>query len=218
MLGRCIAWGIAAIAVATIVVPSASARTFEVNRLGDPVPDGCTRQECTLREAVIAANERSGPDAIVLRSGREYSIQQAGSGEDLGALGDLDVSDPVKIEADGRRRATIQANGLDRALDFFARGTVTRLAITGGVLPVGERGAAISGEAPVRVLRSKITGNRADAGFGNAAGGLYLLDGGAIKRSVIADNDASGNAGGAWVSGNPGAPFVVDRSRFVRNR
>lgn len=208
----------ASVAASLAVAGGASARTFEVNRVADPVPDGCTRAECTLREAILAANARPGADEVVVRSGRRYQLQVTGGGEDLGATGDLDVTDLLVLRADARRRAAIDANGLDRVLDLRARTTLSRLTITGGLLAsMGGRGAGVSATgAPVRIVRSAIRGNVAD-GSGVAAGGLYALDGGAVVRSSISGNSATGNSGGLWVAGELDSPFTMDRVRIVGN-
>jgi CSLREA domain-containing protein len=49
-------------------LPAAHAATFTVTRTDDPVPNGCTATDCSLREAVNAANARAGADTIVLRA------------------------------------------------------------------------------------------------------------------------------------------------------
>ncbi|MGF1470507.1 MAG: CSLREA domain-containing protein [Rubrobacteraceae bacterium] len=42
----------------------ARADTFEVNSLSDPGTGGCDANECTLREAIEAANDNAEPDEI----------------------------------------------------------------------------------------------------------------------------------------------------------
>ena len=47
-----------AAALATVAIgATAEARTFTVTDRGDSEPGPCTRSDCTVREAVIAANE-----------------------------------------------------------------------------------------------------------------------------------------------------------------
>jgi CSLREA domain-containing protein len=205
----------AAVAWLALTAP-ALGRTFEVNRTSDPAPDGCTRSECTLREAIIAANVRPGGDEVILRSGRRYELAQPGA-DDVAMLGDLDVLSPLRVGVSARRRATIDANDLDRIFDFRGSGgSLSRLEITGGLVTGGQRGGAVAGDAPVRIVRSRVVGNRALTP-GGTAGGVYLLAGGAIKRSLIAGNEATSNAGGLWVFGEEGDPFVIDRSRIEGN-
>src|SRR5688572_19999473 len=96
---------VAVLAAACALAPAAAAKTFKVTTGADHEPDGCTAADCTLREALIAANRRAGADVIVLRSGRAHTLAIAGRGEDEAALGDLDVRDRVEIRASGKRRA-----------------------------------------------------------------------------------------------------------------
>lgn len=68
---------LAALATATalcILGSSAQAATFEVTRTNDPAPNGCKKRDCSLREAVIAANNRNGADAIVLPRRATYRL------------------------------------------------------------------------------------------------------------------------------------------------
>lgn len=71
-----------------------SAATFAVTRFDDG-SDGSCDADCTLREAVIAANAAAGADTITLPAGSyDLTIQDATAGvdEDLAATGDLDVA------------------------------------------------------------------------------------------------------------------------------
>lgn len=59
-------------AALTLICGAAQAETFVVTRFDDPVPDTCTSQDCSLREAAIAAtqNDPAGPvDRIDLAVG-----------------------------------------------------------------------------------------------------------------------------------------------------
>jgi hypothetical protein len=72
------------------------------------VPSG---GQCTLRAAIQFANTRPGADTIYLPAGT-YTLALAGSGENSGATGDLDITDSVTIigsggNQDGDRTATI---------------------------------------------------------------------------------------------------------------
>src|SRR5262249_21786233 len=87
---------------ATLVVVAAflavaRAATITVDSTTDSaVPDG----NCGLRDAILAANRDSAVDACVAGSGADvvvvpagtYTLSLAGSDEDAGAVGDLDVT------------------------------------------------------------------------------------------------------------------------------
>ena len=99
-----------AIATALLGAGAAQARTYEVTARTDHKPDGCSATECTLREAVIAANKHRGADTIALPSRKRYELALASTGEDRAANGDLDItSGPLTIVHRGRGTATIDA-------------------------------------------------------------------------------------------------------------
>ena len=65
---------------------SAAAKKFEVNTTADHRPGACTKSDCTLREAIIRANEHSGPDKVLLPASDDpYALTRPGSGEDEAA-------------------------------------------------------------------------------------------------------------------------------------
>ena len=168
-----------ALAVVLAAVPAAQARTYEVNARNDAKPNGCTAEDCTLREAVIAANAHPGADTIALPSRKRYELTIKSTGEDRAANGDLDIrSGPLTIVHRGRGRATIDANGIDRAFDIGkARTTLDKLVVTGGFSNKndadGDGGGIVVGDlgdAPLTILRSRIVHNRAPWVGGNGGG------------------------------------------------
>jgi hypothetical protein len=182
-----------AVAVASLVAlslgaGSASARTFKANLLGDPTPNGCTAGNCSLREAVLAANTRSGFDSIVLRPGKVYRLAIVGLNEELAATGDLDVTDPLAVSTPkfrrtprGRRRArpaTIDGGGIDRILDLSDPLTLRRLVLRNGHAQAPEQdGGAIAAEdtdtVALKAFDVRFLDNHADR-YGGAA---ILYDG-----------------------------------------
>jgi len=232
-------------AVVLAFASAATANTFTVTKRGDPVPDACKPRDCSLREAVLRANARDGRDVIVLPGRRgAYRLAQAGSGEDAAATGDLDVTDgPLVIRHRGRGRATIDAREIDRAFDVLegAPTTFVKLVIRGGVTDDDE-GGGIGSESDLRVIQTRVVGNRTEgANYGAGIGltndaGLQLVDsvvagnesgsdGGGIDadsgpvvilRSRIADNEAEGGGGGLYY--NSGGPSRIVASTIDRNR
>jgi len=70
---------------------AAEALTFVVTKTADTA-DGVCNADCSLREAIIAANALAGPDTITLPAGN-YVLTIAGdTGEDASATGDLDIA------------------------------------------------------------------------------------------------------------------------------
>lgn len=59
---------------ALLLAPTAFAQTtFTVTRTDDPPPNGCQAGDCSLREAILAANALSGPDGVALAAAT-YSV------------------------------------------------------------------------------------------------------------------------------------------------
>jgi CSLREA domain-containing protein len=209
----------ALIAVVAMLVPAAAAQadTFEVNKLGDPTPGPCTNSHCTLREAVLAANNDSaGADKVVLPNRkRQYELEITGGDEDGGLEGDLDVTnDALLIAHRGRGLATIDANGLDRAIHAFERLTLNRIKVTGGDPRVWSEddGGAIFAIGGLALKRSRVVGNQ-----GNDGGAIWLGSGNLLlERSIVAGNTSLDDGGGITVRAD-GADVSVRRSRVSGN-
>lgn len=84
----------------------AGAATFNVTRFDDPIPDGCIARDCSLREAVIAANMTAIEDTILLQAGI-YDLTQTTAVSDEQSY-DLDVFQPLRIEGMGVASTTIR--------------------------------------------------------------------------------------------------------------
>ncbi len=109
-----------------------AASTFVVSRTDDPAPDGCAVGDCSLREAILAANANPGPDVVQLPPGT-YVLSIAGNNEDAGMTGDLDVTDPLTITGAANASAIVDANGIDRALHIIsATAVISGVSIVNG--------------------------------------------------------------------------------------
>lgn len=95
--------------VALALAAPLHAATFAVTRFDDPVPDGCAALDCSLREAVIAANLAAGPDQIPLEAGDYLLTQYGGPGPGAGT-DDLDVVDRLEIVGKGSGLTSIVAD------------------------------------------------------------------------------------------------------------
>ena len=88
--------------------------TFTVTTSDDVIDE--TDGQLSLREAIIAANNTSGADQIVVGEGT-FSLALSGADEDLAATGDLDITEDVTIVGLDQLTTIIDANGLDRVFD-----------------------------------------------------------------------------------------------------
>ncbi len=202
---RCSLVGI--VAVLATASP-ALAKTYEVTRTDDPTPGSCKPDDCSLREAISAANARAGADTVLLQGGKTYSIEIPGASENMNATGDLDVTPGgLTITRSGLGRPTIDGKGLDRVLDIppvimppLASLKVAHLTIRGGdSTATSDTGGGIQSNGRLRVRDTKIVSNRAV----NGGGGIYALGDLTATQSVIASNDVlsgSGTYGGAGIS------------------
>jgi len=112
---------------AGIVVPSAAAAPFTVTKSADTT-DGICDADCSLREAVVAANAAPGADTITVPAGT-YVLTGAGN-EDLGASGDLDIRGSVTLTGAGTGATIIDGGEIDRIFDIVESAAVTVSAMT----------------------------------------------------------------------------------------
>jgi hypothetical protein len=190
--------GIAALLVAGTVMAFAStaeANTYTPNRFGDHTPNGCTHQDCTLREAITRANNHPGADKVVLRGGKTYNLAIATTNEDLNAEGDLDVLHSLEIASSNDRRATIDAHQIDRVIDTGnTPGTVVlrRLRITGGNSADALGGGVLARGGKLRVILGRVVANT--SGGSSAGGGIGVFFGAqaTILKSTISRNSSEG--------------------------
>ncbi|MGI8641285.1 MAG: Ig-like domain repeat protein, partial [Pyrinomonadaceae bacterium] len=104
-----------------IPVMAAPNATFTVTKTAD-TNDGACNADCSVREAVIAANNAAGADMISIPSGT-FQLTIAGANENASATGDLDVLQALTITGNGAGNTIIQAgsnatNGIDKVLSI----------------------------------------------------------------------------------------------------
>lgn len=124
-----LAVSVSACLLAPAVSGSAYATDFVVSKTADTA-DGTCDADCSLREAIIAANASPGADRILLGSGQTYVLTR-GPADAPGALvaltGDLDLTDALTIEGNG---SAVDAALLDRVFDIQGTFAVTINSLT----------------------------------------------------------------------------------------
>ncbi|NBC03906.1 MAG: CSLREA domain-containing protein, partial [Bacteroidetes bacterium] len=195
-----------------LIVPVVSAQTFVVTETDDPTPDGCSSgTDCSLREAIIAANDvGSGTATIQLAGGQTYtlSIENPSPENDFdspdetaGSLKILNTDAKVRLEATGTGMATIDADGIDRVFIIY-NGTdveIDEIEITGGDPENGQGGGIfVFNNIDLEITNSSITGNTAINSSGFGYGGGMWAEGIAmsITGSTISNNTAGFMGGG----------------------
>ena len=212
---------ILAAAVALLARPAAEAipgATITVDTTNDELnADG----DCSLREAIQAANTDaavdactagSGADTIVLPTGI-YTLTIAGRGEDAAATGDLDITDDLTLTGAGPESTVIDGGALDRIFHLIGSATVEMLDVT---IQNGDSGADIGGailnSGTLTLTNVTVSGNSG----GTLGGGIYNDASGlaTLNNTTVSGNWAS-SAGGirnqgtltlnsSTVSGNTG--------------
>lgn len=188
-------------AASASLVPEA---TILVNTLTDELnSDG----DCSLREAIRAANldqavdacpAGNGADTIVLQNGVTYTLTRAGA-DDTAINGDLDIADDLTITGSN---ATIDGNGAvtnDRVIHVLSGNVVTISNVTlrnGRTTSFGAgiRSAGTLTLRSVTLSNNQSTGN-AGGGLANEAGALIVFD------STVTGNTASTLGGGMALLG-----------------
>lgn len=172
-----------------------------------------TDGDCSLREAIQAANTDaavdncpagSGADTVVLGAGT-YQLSIPGAGEDNNATGDLDVmTDSLTITGLGPGQTVIDAGGLDRILDIQYNATPPAIVISGVTIfngnVYGESGGGINNHwgADLTLINTIVLSNTAHP---LAWGGGIMHSGGALTltNASILSNTAVGHGGGLYV-------------------
>ena len=183
---------------------AALAKTYRPNKRGDHAPNGCTKHDCTLREAVIKANHHPGPDVIVLRSGRTYRRSATpGTNEDFAQDGDLDVRSPLTIRSSGRRLATVDARHNERVFEvpYTSGTTASRLALKRLKVVNGLAGAVYPGGAVVTADLGRLTVSRSVLANNSAESGGAIAGASLITKTTLRGNSAMANGGAIYDHG-----------------
>ncbi len=205
---------------------------IRVTRTDDPPPDGClSGSDCSLREAVLAANAEPGMQTILIPEGR-FRLSIPGNTEDQGATGDLDILDRLAIRGAGARETVLDAGGVDRLIQYPTSAIervvdLSDLTITGGEAGVAGGSFAASGgglltcgwaQTSAQLTRMSgvvVRGNHAIT----SGGGIGLCGPGELRiyRSAVRDNEAGQSGGGLSTLGSS-ALFALVESTVAGNR
>src|SRR3989344_2882469 len=105
--------GVVTVGIAVFIgfafVQTVLAAAFTVTKIAD-TNDGVCDADCSLREAVGAANATAGADTVSIPAGT-YTLSIAGAGEDTNTTGDLDITDDLTINGAGNTATIIDGGG-----------------------------------------------------------------------------------------------------------
>lgn len=215
-------------------MPAAHAQTTIVvtTTADETAADG----NCSLEEAIMAANTDtavdacpagSGADTIVLAAGATYTLDTASSTS--GPDGLPPISSTVTIAGNGATitRSTAPGTPAFRLTDVQSGGSLTLsdLAVSNFDSPGSNgapgQGGAIYNLGTLTVAKSTISGNRAEPGGGVDGRGGGLWNGGTLTltNSTISGNTAAGTGGsvGGGLILRPGSVSTITSSTFAGN-
>jgi CSLREA domain-containing protein len=197
--------------LAAMPIPAARAAIFTVTKTTDSA-DGACNADCSLRDAVIAANAAAGTDSIVLPPGTYVlTINMAGQ-DDTSAEGDLDITDDVTLTGAGASTTVVDGNGSVLEDHVFqikgpAKATISGITVRGGDATFAGAGTRDDGggihvdddpsDATLFLSDTFVTGNHAD----DFAGGVDVDAIATLTNVAIAGNTADFGAGGLEVEG-----------------
>ncbi|WP_443192161.1 choice-of-anchor Q domain-containing protein [Pseudomonas indica] len=212
---------------------AAALETLRVSKTGDSL-DGACDADCSLREAVVLANELPGRQRILLPAGTytltlptergdpERDEQEVRFDEDENQNGDLDIHGELDIIGAGLDQTVIDGTGNDRIMEIFADSTVTMRGLTlrNGYSSFYGGGIANEGDLTLRHVRLEHNSYYHPWGGGRKQGGGIANDGtlrvyyGQFDGNTASGGDSNEGFGGAIY--NTGILLVRD-SLFRRN-
>ena len=185
-------------AAGPVVAPSSPLATFTVTKTAD-TNDGACNSDCSLREAISAANATAGAHTINVPAGTyTLTLANAGANEDNNATGDLDIKSNVTLVGAGAATTIIQAgttaaNGIDKVI---AVNPICTTALN----------VSISG-VTIRFGRNTQPNGAAD--FSYTGGGIDVCNtgsGGFTMTNVVVDQNTATTAYGGGVNFDSVAP------------
>ena len=206
------------------------AATYTVTKTADTA-DGSCDSDCSLREAIVAANASPGMDTISLPAGT-YTLTISGAGEDYAETGDLDITDHLTLNGEGSKITIIKGGSIDRLFHITESSgfgiTVELSGITiqnGGNTNMG--GGVFNNQSGlVTISDSSISNNSAGSGGGIFNSGIASMD---LYGVTVSGNDATGPGGGGifnlgsmtltntTVSGNVASSILTNGGSGVTN-
>ena len=181
--------------------------------------DGTGR--ATLRAAIQEANAAGSPRTIILDPG-PYTLSVAGTDEDSGTTGDLDICGSITIMGDDAHTTQIDAAGLDRVFEIHAGASLNliRVTVTHGAASAGENGGGILNRGVLTlergIVRENETARCGCAGVAVEAGQAAIVESTLLQNTATDVEESTSLGGGLYVAG--GATVSVQRSTIAYNR
>lgn len=188
-----------ALLIVAVCASAAQAAVYIPTKTDDTNDGACDPNDCSLREAIAAANQHAGEDVVLLRA-RTYFLTLPPAGN----AHHLRIDDDVVILGEGAARTVIDGfvvNGI-----FHVSGNrnveIRDLTLRNG--RAQGAGGAIRNDGDLTLLRVALIANSSVPGAGGSGiGGALASEGDlTVVDSTIADNAALGVGGGVTLGGN----------------
>ena len=184
--------------------------TFTVTKEADTA-DGVCDSDCSLREALAAADATPGNDTVIVKPGH-YVLS-------LGELA-FGVSDEgLNIAGSSARDTVVDGNGQFRVMNIDdGTTTISHMTITGGHA-LGQGGGIFENDQELTLDHVAVVNNTAvadtEGGFGGQGGGVFASEPLTITNSLVANNVADGT--GASFSGGQGGGIFGNEPLHLTN-
>ncbi|HEU4737570.1 MAG TPA: choice-of-anchor Q domain-containing protein [Solirubrobacterales bacterium] len=178
---------------------TASAQTYTVTRTDDPIPGACEPSDCSLREAVMASNNSTGVDDVVVvpANPSPYIIQY----EFLSFF----ISDETEVRGAGANQTVVKGDGQE---SIFAVGAGIKATLAGMTITNGT--SAIQSNSELVVRDVSIEGNEWNGG----TAGIITNGPLTVESSFLGFNRTNTLTSGVIFSN---APVTVINSTIAHN-
>ncbi|WP_395375761.1 choice-of-anchor Q domain-containing protein [Marinicella sp. W31] len=192
----------------SFIMTDVFAETFHVTRVDDPgINTPCSEFSCSLRQAVIAANNNPGADEIVLLP-IEHKLRVNGA-EDLAVTGDLDITDDLKVTGEFVSNVPLTISSVVADVDFEdrifdvhpgVRFTMKNVFVHGGKTKSSNGGGFRVIDAALNLENVYVANNNAQHGSGIYADNSQLLLN-YVKVVANQNINVAGFGGGLYMRG-----------------
>src|SRR5215212_1118945 len=220
-LGLLMLAALAASVMAAVVLTSpAWAASFAVTKTAD-TNDGACNSDCSLREAIVAANAAAGADTITVPNGT-YTLTLSGKNEDAAATGDLDIAGSLTLNGASAGSTIIDGNNTDAVFDTFTAPSGTTINMSDLTIRSGNTtGASFDGAGGIYVKNTvtmdlknvNVLNNTANT----SGGGIWNEGRLTITNGTISGNQANALGGGIRNAGTPAAALSIANSTISNN-
>ena len=177
------------------------------NLIASPGADG----QISLREAIVAANNTAGADAIYL-TGVSGTITLASS---------LSITDSVSIDGPGASNLSVSGNNAVRVFDISGSGVtvnISDMTITQGSVIGSGANISVTGGSTLTLNNSTVSNGTASGTFPNGKGGGIFINNNSnatVTNSTISGNTSNQN--GAGIYNRIGGTLTVINSTVTNN-